>query len=168
MGLRTAVAGVSRAVGWLEQTIIVTVMAFMAALLIFEVVMREIVGQGILGGIQLATYLMIWSAFLGFSYATAQGVHLRPRFADNWLPKSWAPAISRIGNALSFLILCVMGYAAIVFVQGSRDVAETAPTLGWLTWPLQLVVPIAFFLSAMRHLSYAAYPDMAPTETEMM
>ena len=150
-----------------ERVLIVCVMAVMALILIVEVIAREIFGQGMFGSTQLAVFLMIWASYLGFGYATVSGTHLRPRLTDKWLPDAWAPALKRVGNVVSFLILCVMGWAAVIFVQDSYKFGETAIALGWVTWPFQIIIPLEFFLTAARHLSYAVFPKLAPAESEL-
>lgn len=150
-----------------ERAAIVLVMLAMALILVGEVVMREIVGAGVLGGPQLATFLMIWGAYLGYGFATSEGAHMRPRFADGWFPASCAPVVIRVGNVVSCLILSLMGLASIRFVRESFEFGETALALGWATWPAQLILPLAFFLSALRHLTYAAFPRMNPAEGQL-
>lgn len=161
-----ATVKVLRVIGTLEKAAILIVMLTMAVILIYEVFAREVLGHGVLGGPQLATYLMIWGAYLGFSYATTQGAHIRPRFADGWMPRAWRPAIKRIGHVISGLILCVLGAAAVVFVRDSFQFRETASTLGWYTWWVQIIMPLAFFVTALRHFCYAAFIELEPVESE--
>lgn len=164
--LERAVRRLWRVVDKIERAVIVVVMVAMALILIGEVVMREIIGAGVLGGPQVATFLMIWAAYFGFNYATSEGAHMRPRFADGWFPARWTPSTIRIGNIVSCLVLCLMGLASIRFVQDSFEFGETAIGLGWATWPVQLVLPLTFFLGALRHLTYAAFPETNPVESQ--
>lgn len=150
-----------------EKTMIIFVMAGMALLLIAEVFGREVLGHGFYGSSNLAIYMMIWSAYLGFSLAVAEGVHMRPRFTDGWLPAKWAPNLMRIGNFVSGSIFLYMVWASYEFVRGSYEFGETAPTLGWPTWPIQMIMPLAFLLGGLRHLSRGFFPRLSPVYHEV-
>lgn len=150
-----------------EKAAILFVMSAMALLLIAEVFAREVIGHGFYGSGQIAVYMMIWGAYLGFSLAVAEGAHMRPRFTDNWLPQSWSPMLIRIGNFVSGSILIYMAWAGYQFVSDSYEFGETAPTLGWQTWPIQIILPLAFLLGGLRHMSRGFFPRLSPMFQEV-
>ena len=54
-----------------------------------DVAVRELTGAGLHWARQAGVYANIFVVMLGFGLASASGSHLRPRFADHWLPASW-------------------------------------------------------------------------------
>lgn len=136
----------------------------MAGTLLVVVLGRETFGVGIFGADQFATWLMMWAAFLGFGVAAADGAHIRPRFADRWLPEPWRPAAERAGRWVSALILAVLTGAAIAFVHDSWIYGERGTVLDWATWPIQAAMPLGFGLTAIRAVVWAIRPDLAPEE----
>lgn len=167
MNIENSVRKVLDAILMVEKAAILFVMAAMALLLIAEVFAREVLGHGFYGSGQIAVYMMIWGAYMGFSLAVAEGAHMRPRFTDTWLPRSWAPMLLRIGNFVSGSILLYMAWAGYLFVRGSYEFGETASTLGWQTWPIQIILPLAFLLGGIRHLSRGVFPRLSPVFHEV-
>ena len=51
-----------------------------------DVVSRELTGSGMHWARQVGVYANIFIVMAGFGLASASGQHLRPRFADGWLP----------------------------------------------------------------------------------
>ena len=59
-----------------------------------------------------------------------------------------------------------MGYFAVLLVMQSYEYQEKAAVLYWQLWPIQLVIPYAFFSTAIRHLCFAAWPVLKPASAE--
>jgi TRAP-type C4-dicarboxylate transport system permease small subunit len=131
-----------------------------------DVIGREIFGQGVFGSVKFAVYALILCAMAGFGIATASGSHLRPRFLDHLSSGAAEMPARRIGRIASAAILLGLAWGAWQLIAFTRLIEERDVTLGWLVWPLQLALPVAFGLSALRHLIYAAEPRLMPQEQE--
>ncbi|MYJ73349.1 MAG: hypothetical protein F4092_16620 [Rhodospirillaceae bacterium] len=57
-----------------------------------------------------------------------------------------------------------VGFAivAVGYVEESIAARERAAVLYTPLWPIQIVLPYAFFSSAVRHFSFAAFPELKP------
>lgn len=134
----------------------------LACLLIADVALREMLGQGLAWSRQAGLYANLVVSLFGMGLAASAGSHLRPRFADHWLPERWQPAMVRIGwlvTALAFL-----GFAALAtqFVLETAAMEEQATVLRIPLWPVQALIPLAFAYCALRYLCYACSPQLAP------
>ncbi len=132
-----------------------------------DVIGRELLSQGIFGSVRVAVYALILCAMAGFGIATATGSHLRPRFADRLVPAPLQPSALRLGQVISAAILLVLAWAAWEMVAFTRLIEERDIALDTLVWPVQLTLPVAFALSALRHLFYATFPALMPEEQEV-
>ncbi|WP_171052690.1 TRAP transporter small permease [Ruegeria sediminis] len=133
--------------------------AFVAVLLMVDVIGREVFSSALLGIQQLAVYGAIVAGFLGLTLATSDNSHLRPAFLD-FLAGRHQREVARIGDALSAIFFFGAGYVAWTFVQISMENGDRAPVLYFVLWPLQLVVPYAFGSAGLKHLIFALRPDL--------
>ena len=134
----------------------------MAGLLLVDVLSREIVGEAVWGAQKIAVFGAIIAGFLGLVLSTASNTHLRPQFADGWFPRAWSPGVSRVGDVFSGLLYIGFGIVAVGYVEESIANRERAAVLFTPLWPIQMVLPYAFFSSALRHFSFAAFPGLKP------
>ncbi|MGV0910217.1 TRAP transporter small permease [Martelella sp. FOR1707] len=156
------------AVSIFEKAIVVLAFSAVLAALSLDVIGREVFAHGLFGASKFAVYALILCAMAGFGLATASGAHLRPRFLDFVTQgRAEAPA-RRVGRVASAAILLFLAWGAVDMVSFSRMIGERDLTLGWLVWPVQLVLPVAFVLSALRHLIYAMFDELSPVEEERL
>ena len=160
--MRSGIARALRALYLLEAGLATAAYAAVAGLLLADVLSREIAGEAIWGAQKLAVFGAIVAGFLGLVLSTASNSHLRPQFADGWFPRAWSPGVSRIGDILSGLLFIGFGIVALGYVEESIANKERAAVLFTPLWPVQVVLPYAFFSCALRHLSFAAFPGLKP------
>ena len=146
----------------LEATVCVLAFSITAIALIADVLGREFFGNGIFGAQRLAVWTTAIAGLVCFALVTAEGGHLRPRFADGWLPKAIEPHIDRIAELVSAAICIFLGWFAIGFVQSSAALGERGMAIPIVVWPIQLILPWMFLSSALRHLCFAAWPELRP------
>ncbi|MEY8828520.1 TRAP transporter small permease [Sedimentitalea sp. XS_ASV28] len=149
-----------------EKAIVVITFFAMLVAISADVIGREFFGQGVFGSVKFAVYALILCAMAGFGIATASGSHLRPQFLDFVTAGRREMPARRLGRVASAAILVMLAWGAWEMVAFSRMIEERDITLDWLVWPIQLALPLAFLLSAMRHLIYAADPRLMPEEEE--
>jgi TRAP-type C4-dicarboxylate transport system permease small subunit len=146
----------------LEATVCVLAFSITAIALMADVLGREVFGNGIFGAQRLAVWTTAIAGLVGFALVTAEAAHLRPRFADGWLPKAVEPHIDRIAELVSAAICIFLGWFAIGFVQSSAALGERGMAIPIVVWPIQLILPWMFLSSAVRHLCFAAWPELRP------
>ena len=161
-----AARGLLKGMWFLEATVCVLAFTITATALMADVLGREFFGNGIFGAQRLAVWTTAIAGMIGFALVTAEAGHLRPRFADGWLPKAAVPYVDRFADVLSAAICIFLGVYAVEFVQSSRALQERGMAIPILVWPIQLILPWMFFSSALRHLVFAAFPALKPEPKE--
>lgn len=162
----------------LECWLAVAAFGFIAAILVVDVIGRELIGPvfkalgyplgatGVPASQRLSVYALVVGSFCGIGIATATGSHLVPRVAFGWVPKSWGPMMDRLADLLTGVFLLGVAWYGIEFVLSSKATDLRAPVLNWSVWPFQLAIPFGFASAALRYLLYAAWPAARPVPPE--
>lgn len=149
-----------------ERVLACAALMLLVAILFVDVTSREISGTGFSWARQLGVYANLVVTMAGLGLASAGGAHLRPRFADRWLPVVWEARILQLQQAVMALFCAGFAALAVVAVAETFALGERTATPPWLVWPFQLVVPLAFLVAALRHAIYATVPDLRPTSDD--
>lgn len=134
----------------------------LASVLFLDVLSRTFWGNGLNWSHQVGVYANIVVALLGIGLASVAGSHFRPRFADNILPRSFDKVMQHLEPLVTALVLLIFAFLASVLVVESYQLQERSTVLHSLLWPIQLLLPLAFYLAVVRFLIYARYPVLQP------
>jgi TRAP-type C4-dicarboxylate transport system permease small subunit len=145
-----------------ESVVAAIAYVIVTALLLGEIVAREVFLTAIWGSQKMAVFAAIIAAFLGLVLATADNVHLRPQFADRWIPQQFSGVADRLGDFISAAIFAAMGITASAYLYDTYANGDRAAVLYWPLWPIQLILPYAFYSCALRHLAFAIRPGLKP------
>lgn len=143
---------------------LITFAAFLVliAVVFVDVLNRELTGSGLHWASQAGVYANVVVVMLGLGVASATGAHLRPRFADGWLPARLDAPMRHLQELLMALFCAVLAVLGADIVLETWRLGEVSPVLGNPVWPVQLIVPLAFGLAALRHGLYALWPSLRP------
>ena len=142
----------------------VTFLAFgvLVFVMFSDVAFREITGTGLHWSRQIGVYANLFVVMFGLGVASSEAAHLRPKFADNWLPKTWEPFLDQCQEGLMFVFCLLFSIvAAQVVIETFNDNVQSI-VLRIAIWPFQAIIPLAFFLTSVRHLIYTFYPNLRP------
>lgn len=145
-----------------EGTVAAIAFLCAATAILADVVGREFFGHGIWGAAKFAVFGTVSAGFLGIGLATHAGMHLRPQFADGWIPARFEPAMKRIAPMITAILFFTLGVLAYFYVRETFEYGQLAPVLDWPLWIIQMVMPYAFFSNGLRNLIYALQPDLLP------
>lgn len=145
-----------------EKGIVVLAFAGMVAVVFADVLARELTGVGLPWARQAGVYFNIFVVLFGIGLASAAGSHLRPRFADGWLPARWEPQVSFLAEALFALFCLAFALVSLTVVTESAALDERSELLRLPVWPVQAVIPLVFLIAALRHGIYAWRPALRP------
>lgn len=129
-----------------------------------DVVSRELTGSGMHWARQVGVYANIFIVMAGFGLASSGGEHLRPRFADGWLPASWNAALIHLQEGVMALFCLAFAVIAVEVVAETFSMQERSVVLRVVVWPFQAVIPTAFAVAAVRHAIYALRPQLRPID----
>ena len=151
-----------------ERILVVVAFSLLVLVVFADVVSREVTGGGMYWVSQVGVWANVIVVMAGFGIASANGAHLRPRFADNWLPASWQPALQTLQHICMTLFCVLIGALSVSVVHDSWRLGEVSLDLFVPVWPVQAFLPLAFSIGAIRHALYATYPKLRPDENSAL
>ena len=157
-----------RAISAFEKLLVCSAFLVLAAVIFADVVSREVTGSGLFWASQIGVWANVIVVMAGFGLASADGSHLRPRFADSWLPATWQPLVAMLQHALMALFCLAIGLLSARVVIGSWRLGEVSLDLFVPIWPVQAFLPLAFLLGCLRHAVFAAQPHLRPDENNVL
>lgn len=146
-----------------ERTIVIIAFSGMVGVVFADVLAREVTGIGLPWARQVGVYFNIVVVMFGIGLASASGSHLRPRFADGWLPARWEIQLAFLQHALFALFCVAFAIIATDMVITSVRLDQRSEILRLPVWPIQAVIPLVFGVTALRHGIYAVRPELRPT-----
>lgn len=155
---RTFLKVVSKA----ERTITLVAFAVMTLVIIADVFSRKLTGVGIAGAPRIGVFAMIATAFVSFGLASDARRHLRPKFADGWLPDKWDGLLTRMQELLTAAFCLIFAVIAVGVVAETRELGEATRMLRIPVWPMQALIPLVFFIAAVRHTIFGLIPALRP------
>jgi len=141
--------------------------AALALLLLADVAGRELFSEGIFGAQRVAVFFTIVAGNFGLALAAASGAHIRPRVADHWIPERFGPAMDRLADVITAVVLLAVAYFATQLVQESFDFDTVSPTIDWPIWPVQAVIPFGYAVAALHYAIFALYPPLRPRQAQL-
>lgn len=122
----------------------------------------DIGAGGIFGAQKMALYLLVVGSYAGVGIATVAGAHVVPRAGFHWIPARWGPAMDRVADAFTGIVLLAACGYGLQFVHSSYVANVRMPSLGWSLWPVQLAIPLGLASAAVRYLAFARWPGLRP------
>ena len=137
------------AVHFSEDLIASLALAAMVVLPLVEIAVRPFIAGGIPGSIPFVEHLTLWVGFLGATLAAREG-KLIALATSTFMPEGrWRQVPGVFAAMVGAAVCAILARSAIEVVAIEREIgAEIA--LGVMTWVVQLVLPFAFGLIALR------------------
>ena len=135
----------------LEEWFLVVIIISMVLLSFLQVVLRNVLGQGILWGDPLLRHLVLWVGFIGASLATRSEKHINMDVFGRLLSSKSKLIVQIIINLFAVSVTWFLTYAAWNFVLEEKKFGDTL--FGNLpVWYFQIIIPIGFLLMCLRFL----------------
>lgn len=147
-----------------ERGVACAAFAVLVVVIFGDVAIRVISGSGLYWAHQIGVYGNVILVMFGIGLASANNSHLRPRFADGWLPKTWAPFLDHFREVLMAAFCLVFAAIAFDLVRETYELDVRSVVLRIIVWPIQGVIPLVFALATLRHSVFAIWPDLRPPE----
>jgi C4-dicarboxylate transporter DctQ subunit len=132
-----------------EQTLIVTFLSFMIVIAFLQIVLRNLFFTGLDWGDQLLRNLVLWIGFIGATLATKEGKHINIDVISRWLPSLGKNIVTLITHLFSFLICCLLTYAALKFIKNEAQMGNRT-FLNIPAWVPEMILPMTFGLMTLR------------------
>ena len=147
-------ASILRLLQKLQTAIVLAAFAVLVLVVFADVVSRELTGAGLYWASQTGVWANVLVVMGGFGLASAAGGHLRPRFADNWLPATWSTAVACLQHVVMAAFCFAIGWLALSVTYETWELGEVSIQLMLPVWPVQLFLPAAFLCAGIQHIIY--------------
>ncbi|MFP4151990.1 MAG: TRAP transporter small permease [Alkalispirochaeta sp.] len=142
---------VSLMVDWFEVGALSLSTAALAILLIANVIARTFY-QAIYFAEELAEFLVVFTTFVGVSYAARKARHIRMgAFLDSMPPKVEKVFIYVI-SAVSAVVMFIMAYHSWNYMLTARMMGQTTQALRMPYWITLVIVPVGFFSAGIQYV----------------
>ena len=133
-----------------ENLILVAVVTGMIVLAASQIVMRNLVGEGLGWADEALRVMVLWVALLGAVAASREDRHLCVDVLSHYLPNSVRQWLAAVVDAFTSLVCLALAWLSAMFVADSFRSGERL--IGVVpAWTLQVVLPVAFLLIAWRY-----------------
>lgn len=129
-------------------------LATIAVSVIVEVIARSVFSAPTLWAVEISTYAIIATGFLGSAFVLRRGRHLEINLLTSRLPlpaQKWVGVLTDACGAAFCLLVCLGGmrFVELSHIMGAVSVSELRVPL----WIPQLTIPIGFALLGLEFLS---------------
>lgn len=140
--------------GWLEDSVLVTLLAVMVVLAATQIVLRNLFNAGLLWADPALRLLVLWVGMLGAVAATRDDRQITVDAVSRFLPPRLRNAARVLTDLFAVAVSGTLTWHAVRLVQDERAAGTTAFG-GFPVWVGQLVLPLAFGVIAARYLLLA-------------
>lgn len=140
-----------KAINKLEDWFLISMLFVMVVLAIAQIFYRNVFGAGVVWIDPMLRVLVLWVAIAGAVVASRTDNHIRIDFFTRYFSKNVFSYLQRIVYAFCVFICGLISWHGVRFVQMdySYGTIAFANVPAWVT---ELVIPVGFFLMAVRYL----------------
>jgi len=161
---RTGVRAMAAAI---EDSIASLALLAMVVLPLVEILVRRLFGVGVPGSGPIVQHLTLWVGFLGAAMASRDGKLLALATGTFIPPGPWRRAADDLAAAFGAWSATVLAWGGWQMASIERD-AGTTIGAGIPTWIAQIVLPIAFALTALRLVWHVGAPSSLTPATSAL
>jgi TRAP-type C4-dicarboxylate transport system permease small subunit len=157
--MKTYVSNFIKAINKIEDWFLISMLATMVVLAVAQIFYRNVFGSGVVWIDPLLRVLVLWVAIAGAVVATRTDNHIRIDFFTKYFSDKICKYMQRFVYAFCMFICGLISWHALKFVKMDYEF-ETIAFSGVPAWVTELVIPVGFFLMAMRYtLLFIMPPD---------
>jgi C4-dicarboxylate transporter DctQ subunit len=137
----------------LEKLIAVLFISAIVVIIFYATIARYIFNDPPYWAERVATYLMIWLGFIGFSIASSKMRHIELEFIKAKVSEKMKCIMNVIGFLAGAVILFTFFRLSLEFMNESKNLGDVDFLLqDTPIWIIILILPITFLLSAIRFI----------------
>lgn len=138
--------------GWIEETILVIIFVFMAAMNFINVIFRYCFSQSFSFTEEITLTAFVWVSIIGVAAAYKRVAHLGMSFVVDHLPKKVQPYMALLSMICSVILLLLLLKYGVGMVGNQIKLNSKTPALNMPMWVQGLSIPIGSFLCVLRSL----------------
>ncbi len=150
--ITTAYLSLNRHLEQIEKFISVIIISAIVLIVFTGTIARYFFDAPIFGADRLATYLMVWLGFIGFQIAVSKMRHIEIEVVKSRVSEKMRYTMNIITSLIASAFLFTFFYFAWIYMSESRILDDRDIVLDIPFWWIILIIPISFFLSALRYI----------------
>ncbi len=152
----SVLSGIARFIHRLEDAVLAIVLSAMIVLAFAQILMRNLFESGILWADPLLKVMVLWLGLLGALAATRERKHINIDVLSKLLPGRGRHLLRALTTLFAALVSALIAYHATRFILLEIEDASIAPFGAIPAWTLEVIIPFAFGLIALRYLIHSA------------
>jgi TRAP-type C4-dicarboxylate transport system permease small subunit len=149
-----------RVINKLEDALLVLILSSMILLSIYQVLARNFFSEGAVWIDPMLRMLVLWVGLAGAVVATRTDNHIRIDILTKYLPAGLRGHVQRLVYLFTISICLLITWHATRFVISEYEYASMA-FASIPTWLTASIIPVGFFLIAMRYLLLFIKPSLS-------
>ena len=141
----------------IERAVLTVLVTGMVGLATLQIMLRNVWHTGLNWAEPLLGMALLWLTMLGALAATGLGRHLSIDLAAALLPRRAAAWLARANSVFAAIVCGLLAWAAGRYVGFQREM-DLAVVLGLPVWKHYLVMPVVFWIMALRFAVRAGIP----------
>ena len=156
---------VLRALHFLENSLLVALLATMIGVAVMQIVLRNGFDSGFLWADSLLRVLVLWIGMIGALVASRDQRHISIDIAAKYLPEMAAKSVVVFNALFTAVVCCLLAWYSFEFVKIEYE--SPSPAFANVpTWVCESVMPVTFGLIALRYLIVAALAPWRSVTTQ--
>jgi TRAP-type C4-dicarboxylate transport system permease small subunit len=133
-----------------EDLIIAVMLTATMGLALYQIVLRNIMGTGIIWGDILVRLMVLWLGMAGAMAATRQQKHISVDLITRFLSPAWHRVSQGLTTFFAGSVCLVAFYYCLQFVISEYEAGDLA-FAQVPYWACESILPLAFFIIALRY-----------------
>ena len=140
-----------RITGWLEDALLVLMLAVMVLVAAAQIVLRNFFDIGLVWGDPLLRALVLWVGLLGAIVASRTENHITIDILSRYLAPRWRAASRLVTDLFTVAVCALMSYYSTTLVRMDHEAGVEAFS-GVPAWLVEIIIPVGFAIMALRYL----------------
>lgn len=143
---------------------LVIILSIMIVLAVFQIVSRNLFAEGVVWIDPLLRTLVLWVGLSGAVVAARVDKHIRIDVFTKYFPEHMLVIVQRSVYVFTFSICLLIAWHAARFVYSEFEYGTIAFD-GVPSWLTAIIIPISFFLIAVRYIILFLVPSVPQTDS---
>ena len=143
----------SRAIGWVEVTVISIMLCAMVLLVLAQIGLRNFYSSGITGGFEIVRQLVLWVAFLSAGLAARDGKHIKIDVIYRILPDRMKKLAEVVTGLFTAIVSGLLLYAALQFIRSDYSAGTEIVFFSCAipVWVFESIIPVGYCTVMLRY-----------------
>ena len=134
----------------LEDGLLVGLFALLVGVTVTQILLRNLLGGGIVWGEILVRILVLWIGLVGAMVASRRGKHIRIDLVNRYLPPQTKGIAVALVELFTALVCALAAFYSLRFVLA--EISDGGFAFAHVPiWLCESVIPVAFTVIALRH-----------------